>query len=400
MTDLSTGLPEGKLWTEMHPELGTEPISTKSCIDPEYFERERDEVFRKRWLCVGQMSELPESGTFFTRDMPGQKASIIIARDRSDEVRAFHNVCRHRGNKVEWGSHGKCRAFTCKFHGWSYKLDGTLADVPEEGRFFDFEKEDHGLLPIHAGVWRGFIFINLAEEPEETLDEQLGEIKEMLTNYPFEKFTKCYAYKAELECNWKVELDAQMEGYHAPFLHGHSAARAFRDLESGTFHASLYKLFERNRMMSSPFAPHDPSAVEELAIKFGSSMWMEDTGKDNGLNPGKSENWGFDLYSFFPNFQLVLTNSLCMVYWYWPVSHRKTVYEARFLFPHPKNAGERFAQEFNVCGALRDVQMEDMITVEVTQEALESKVVDKYTLQDEEILLRHAYHVLHNAVPL
>ena len=388
-----------KLRTEQYPELGKGPVSTKSCIDPAFFELERDKVFRKSWLCVGQEIELPEKGSFFVKDLPGLKASIIIVRDRAGKVGAFHNVCRHRGNKVEWEADGRCAAFTCKFHGWSYKLDGSLADVPDEERFFDFDKSENGLLPIHVGVWRGFIFVHLAEKPEETLEEYLAEFNDILGKYPLEEMTKGYAYRAELNCNWKVELDAQMEGYHAPLLHRHSAGKAFRDLEKGTFHGLFYKLLKRHRMMSAPFAPHEPSASEAIAAKFGSSMWLKDENdEDLGLNPSQSDNWGFDLYSFFPNFQLVVTKGVLMVYWYWPVSHRTMVYEARFMFMPPKNAGERFAQEFNVSGALRDVQMEDMITVEATQDALESNVIEDYLLQDEEILLRHAYKVIDEAV--
>lgn len=393
------GLRKGELWTKMYPELGTGPVSTRPCIDPEFFEQERDRVFRKVWLCMGQTAELPQKGSFIVRDLPGIKASIIVVRDRSDQIRAFHNVCRHRGNKVAWDADGRCAAFTCKFHGWSYKLDGSLADVPDEERFFDFDKSEHGLLPIHVGTWKEFIFINLDEEPTETLDEYLDEFKEALDDFPFDKFSTCYAYRAELNCNWKVELDAQMEGYHAPLLHKHSAGRAFRDLDTGTFHGLFYKLLKRHRLMSAPYAPHEPTPAEAIAAKFGSSMWLsEGAGEDLGLNPGDFENWGFDLYSFFPNFQLVLTRAMILAYWYWPVSYRKTVYEARFLFPKAKNAGERFAQEFNVCGALRDVQMEDMITVEATQEALESRAIDSYHLQDEEILIRHAYKVVHDHV--
>ena len=95
-------------------------------------------------------------------------------------VRAFHNICRHRGNKLVWSDFpkeetaGVCRQFTCKYHGWRYNLDGALNFVQQEGEFFDFDKDDYGLVPVHCDVWEGFIFINLAEKPEQSLTEFLG----------------------------------------------------------------------------------------------------------------------------------------------------------------------------------------------------------------------------------
>ena len=91
------------------------------------------------------------------------------------EVRAFHNICRHRGNKLVWTdfpreeSSGNCRQFVCKYHGWKYDLDGACTFVQQESEFFDFDKADYGLVPVHCDVWSGFIFVNLADEPSQTL---------------------------------------------------------------------------------------------------------------------------------------------------------------------------------------------------------------------------------------
>ena len=88
-------------------------------------------------------------------------------RDKDGEVRAFHNICRHRGNKLVWNDYpreetsGTCRQFTCKYHGWRYDLDGELTFVQQEGEFFDLDKADYGLVPVRCEVWEGFIFVNL-----------------------------------------------------------------------------------------------------------------------------------------------------------------------------------------------------------------------------------------------
>ena len=88
------------------------------------------------------------------------------------EVRAFHNICRHRGNKLVWTdfpreeTSGNCRQFVCKYHGWKYDLDGACAFVQQESEFFDLDKADYGLVPVHCDVWAGFIFVNLARRAE------------------------------------------------------------------------------------------------------------------------------------------------------------------------------------------------------------------------------------------
>ena len=99
---LSTG--RGKFTTD-YPELGTGPVSYEDSISEEFFVAERKAVFERNWLCVGRIERLPRKGSYFTRDLPGRLASIVVARDLDDTVHAFHNVCAHRGNKVVWQEH-------------------------------------------------------------------------------------------------------------------------------------------------------------------------------------------------------------------------------------------------------------------------------------------------------
>ena len=127
---------------------------------------------------------------------------MIIVRDMDGEVRAFHNICRHRGNKLVWTdfpqeeSSGNARQFVCKYHGWKYELDGACAFVQQEGEFFDFDKADYGLVPVHCDVWAGFIFVNLADEPSQTLTEFLGPMVTAIDGYPFDQMTERFSYRA------------------------------------------------------------------------------------------------------------------------------------------------------------------------------------------------------------
>src|SRR5262245_35658805 len=108
MTDIQQRLATGKgKFTPAYPDLGTGPVSYEDCISPEFFEAEREAVFRRTWLYVGRVEQLRRAGSYFTRELPGRLASIVVARGLDGTVHAFHNVCAHRGNKVVWQEHPK-----------------------------------------------------------------------------------------------------------------------------------------------------------------------------------------------------------------------------------------------------------------------------------------------------
>src|SRR3954447_17827359 len=125
-------------WTQHYPELGIEPMSYEDSISPEFFELEREAIFKRAWLNVGRVEQLPRTGSYFTKEIHAARTSIVVVRGSDGEVRAFHNMCRHRGNKLVWSDYpheetaGTCRQFTCKYHGWRYSLSGDLTFVQQE----------------------------------------------------------------------------------------------------------------------------------------------------------------------------------------------------------------------------------------------------------------------------
>jgi phenylpropionate dioxygenase-like ring-hydroxylating dioxygenase large terminal subunit len=249
-------------WTEHYPHLGTGPVSYEDCISPEFYRDEREAVFRRAWLNVGRVEDVARSGSYFTKEIVIANSSIVIVRDAHGVVRAFHNICRHRGNKLVWNDYpneetsGSCRAFTCKYHAWRYDLDGACAFVQEESEFFDLDKSDLGLVPVHCDVWAGFIFVNLADDPEQSLLEFLGPMITALDGYPFEKLTERYDFRADIGCNWKVFSDAFQEYYHVPYLHPQEATPAARPKTVAMgFEAPHYQLDGPHRMVSTSGAP-------------------------------------------------------------------------------------------------------------------------------------------------
>ena len=211
-------------WTEHYPELGTGLVSFEDSISPEWYQLEREAVFKRAWLQVGRVEQIPRTGRYFTKDITAANTSIVVVRD-GDDVRAFHNVCRHRGNKLVWQdfpneeTSGTARQFTCKYHGWRYGLDGSCVFAQQEGEFFNFDKADYGLVPVHCDVFAGFIFVNFAEQPAQSLREFLGPMLLGVEEYPFAEMSDRYSFQVECRSNWKVFSDAFMEFYHAPVVH-------------------------------------------------------------------------------------------------------------------------------------------------------------------------------------
>jgi phenylpropionate dioxygenase-like ring-hydroxylating dioxygenase large terminal subunit len=115
--------PKEGAWTQHHPELGTGLVSFEDSISPEFFRLEREAVFERAWLYVDRVEQLPRDGSYFSRDLPGLKTSIIVTRAMDGRVRAFHNVCRHRGNKLlcqgtpRGETRSNARQLVCKYHG-------------------------------------------------------------------------------------------------------------------------------------------------------------------------------------------------------------------------------------------------------------------------------------------
>jgi len=249
--------PEGS-WTQHYPELGTDPVSYDDSTSPEIYELEREAIFRRTWLNLGRVEQLKRKGSYFTKEMDAAGTSIIVVRGMDDEVRAFHNICRHRGNKLVWKDYpreetsGVCRQFQCKYHAWRYDLEGNCAFVQQEDEFFDLDKADYGLASVRCEVWEGWIFVNFDESDTTPLREYLGELAWGLEGYPFHKLTQVHKYRAEIGANWKLFIDSFAEFYHAPILHQKQAVKGESDklVEHG-FEALHYDIDSPHSLITS-----------------------------------------------------------------------------------------------------------------------------------------------------
>ncbi|MBI4444803.1 MAG: aromatic ring-hydroxylating dioxygenase subunit alpha [Acidobacteria bacterium] len=397
---------ENIAWTLSQPDLGTAPVPIEPYISKEYFERERDLLFRRVWLYAGRVEDVRKPGDFFVKEIAVCNASILIVRDESGKIRAFHNVCRHRCNQLVWESQGSARKFTCKFHGWTFNHQGELTGVPDQEQFFDFQKSDYGLVPVRVDTWKGFIFINLDSASDETLRDYLGELlKEPIAQYPFEGEFDWWSWRVHLSCNWKVLLDAFSEAYHAPFVHSQTVRGVITEgmKDNPLAHPTRFGIFGKHHMMTVPASTtYKPGPVGCLAFQYGPLMTRFRDPEimkslPPGVNPGGTPHWGFDQYYICPNILVSMFGTWWHIHHFQPLDLEKTLWELRVFFPKARNARERFTQEYTKC-LLVDNMLEDLSTVEGTQRGLASRAVETIPLQDNEILIRHNLKVVDSFV--
>jgi phenylpropionate dioxygenase-like ring-hydroxylating dioxygenase large terminal subunit len=401
--------PDAGSWTA-HLKIGTEPVSYEDSITPAHYELERDAIFKRTWLNVGRVEKLPKRGSYFTKELDAAGTSVIVVRGMDDKVRAFHNICRHRGNKLVWNdfpreeTSGVCRQFTCKYHAWRYDLEGKLAFVQQEQEFFDLDKSRYGLKDVQTDVWEGFVFVNLDPENSTPLREYLGEFAKGIEGYPFHKMTQAHTYRAEIGANWKLFIDAFAEFYHAPILHaGQYVSDEARKIQKYGYEALHYDVDGPHSMVSSwggIAPPHDRKMVKPIEGALRSGLFGPWEAPDIGLtteelppaiNPTRDPRWGMDSFVFFPNFMLLIWRpNWVLTYHYWPTAYNTHIFEATCYFVPPENAFQRLQQELAVV-SFKEYGLQDGNTLEATQTMLESRTVGEFPLNDQEVLLRHLH---------
>lgn len=192
-----------------------ETLPAHAYYDPQWYAREQRSIWRNNWVCVGRLNDLP-NGCMRREDVAG--ASIILCRHADGSVSAFHNSCRHRGSELclkEQEPLG--RLISCPYHAWAYDAkDGRLASVAHATVTPDFDRKDHGLVPVATKLWNGFVFVCLNDKGRE-LKPDLG--LHALDNWPMDLLVTGHRMVKDLACNWKGFWDNYNECLHCPGIH-------------------------------------------------------------------------------------------------------------------------------------------------------------------------------------
>ena len=182
--------------------------------DPAIFQLELDMIIMQNWIMAGHVSELAEPGDF--KAMRVANESAIIVRGQDNVIRAFANVCRHRGSLVCLEEAGNTRKFTCPYHGWVYNSEGELIgtrNMPE-----DFRREDHGLNPVSVEVLNGLLFVCFSNDPP-SLEAARRDMREPMEMFGFENMKVAATKTYPIAANWKLSVENYVECYHCAPAH-------------------------------------------------------------------------------------------------------------------------------------------------------------------------------------
>jgi len=185
-------------------------------IDPRYFELEIAHLWRKSWLLASHIDEVPEPGCFRLWEQAGQP--VVIVHAESGAINAFYNTCSHRGAPVVTEEFGQARRLTCSYHGWSYNHEGELKGLRDPEDFRDLDRSCRGLKPVRCERFGNLIFVNFDPDAPSLLD-WLGPIAQEWEEFQFDKCRLSARHSFDLECNWKIAMEANTEVYHVRSIH-------------------------------------------------------------------------------------------------------------------------------------------------------------------------------------
>ncbi len=243
--------------TEKAPEpiLGTELIPKERYTSEEYMRLEWERMWTKVWNMAGRESDIPNVGDYFTTELGSE--SLLIVREAEDKVRAFYNVCPHRGNQIRNPGMGHAESFQCAYHFFEFNLDGSKKFVPDEDTFTQGVPQETALVEVPCDTWGGFVWFNLNPDCEPLL-EFLDPVNWHLDPYHFEEYAIVQDMTLEWDTNWKTSVDAFNEVYHVQGIH----PQLLESLDD--IHVQI-DLYERHNRYLVPFglvSPRYPNQEE------------------------------------------------------------------------------------------------------------------------------------------
>lgn len=316
-----------------------ETIPSAWYTDARFHELDREAVFAESWQHVGHVDQLTRTGDLIVNTVAGNP--VMVVRGKEGELGAFYNVCRHRGGPLALKD-GNCEMLQCKYHGWTYQLDGMLRGVPHMNHTELFEKQDYGLLPVRQAVWEGLVFVSLADRPR-SLDQCVAGIRERVGAPGLAGLHLGARAEYDVRCNWKVYVDNFLEGYHVPYVH-----------------PELLKLYD--------FSKYRTEVFDWYSLQVGPL-----SGNDNvyGARDGEAL-----YYQIFPNFMLNILPGRLQTNLVVPVAPDRCKVVFRYYYADVTSAAARKLIADDLAYS-EGVQREDIEICERVQEGLASRAYDR-----------------------
>lgn len=316
-TIIPAPLTEQELAATRRPVDSAQLLPPRVFHDPQIFDFEQESWFARTWICVAREADVSESGTYVLADIGGE--GVIVVRDRAGVLRAFFNVCRHRGSTLldpaADGAAGRLVRFQCPYHAWVYDLDGPLRRAPHTEDLVDFDRADNGLMAVGLETWAGFVFVNL-DPTAGALADYLADLPAAVAAYPIADVRRARRIEYEVGANWKVIGENYSECYHCPGVHPQlnrlSPYDRGRNLESrGPWAGGWMELVDAAETMSVDGATHGRPVLPGI-------------GADNERR----------VYYFvvWPNLLLSLHPDYVMTHQVWPLDAERSRVVCEWLF--------------------------------------------------------------------
>lgn len=341
------------------PETGqAETIPANWYVDPGMLARERERIFFRSWQWVGRAEDVVRAGDRFTCDVVGEP--LVVVRGEERNLRGFYNVCRHRAGPIAFGKEtGK--QLQCRYHGWTYGLDGRLRRAPEMEGAEQFSISDVSLAEVRVEEWSPLVFVHLSQDGPSLRDTVAMIADEVAhAGFPIEKMRFVERREYEVECNWKVYVDNYLEGYHIPMVH----PALFREVDYERYRV------ETHRFHSAQLAP----------LRTGAGRERTYPARDDGSNEALYY-WVFPgiMLNFYPgNLQVNAVVPL-------DVGRTLTIFEWYALPSEDLSAAIDFSDQ---------IQREDMSICRDVQRGLASRSYDRGRLSARRENGVHHFHLL------
>ena len=288
---------------------------------PEILTEETERIFARHWNCVGRASQVARRGDYVVRTVAGE--SVIVVRDKRGTLRAFFNVCRHRGTRLcDVPSGHFSETIQCPYHAWTYSTDGRLIGAPHMQEVEGFDKKAYPLHAAGIAEWQGFVFVHVGEDPEP-FDQWFAPIADRLSRFDLAPLTVGHRTSYDVAANWKLVFQNYSECLHCPVIHPELAA--VLPYQSGA-----------NDLIDGPFLGGymELTAPNESATMSGRSCarLLSATGVDEDRGRGY-------YYTLMPNLLLSIHPDYVNYYLLTPVAADCTLVESEWLFD-PANEGD------------------------------------------------------------
>ncbi len=339
-------------------------------LDPQVADLEKRKIFWKTWQPVCHVEQILRAGDYFACEVNGEP--VVAIRETDGSIRAFSNVCRHRAHPVATGK-GNRKSLQCRYHGWTYGLDGRLLAAPEFEGVQNWKLTDVCLPELRVETYGPYVFVNL-DSKSESLNEILGKIPEEVERegFPVQKMHFVERREYEVQCNWKVYIDNYLEGYHIPMAH----PGLYREIDYAQYRVDTFRYY------SSAHAPIRPAKDGEIA------------GRDRRYVRNESESSAL-YYWIFPNFMINIYPDNLQANIIQPLDPDRTltIFEWFFLGPGTGEGWESLQQSI----AFSDqIQHEDIEICEQVQRGLSSESYQSGRLSPKRENGVHHFHLLLN----